>query len=638
MNTHKINEKTFFCLKFLLVLLLYIAKIDANAQLSEGGIPYGFQTNNFNFNQIRDVLNNQIQISEPDIDSLQKIANNGDNTPYLFAKSINIGLNIKSKQPVTLNDGGKLWIWKFSTKKATTLNAYFSKYKLQLGAKLFIYRPDGKQILGAFSSTNNQEHETLSVGFVEGNEIVIEYYEPNNLESEKSEIVLGVLGYGFRDGLNKINVIDVNESSSCNINVNCTSNTSIQIVKKSVAKILFQVGTSWFVCSGSVVNNTNQDGTPYFLTAFHCYNGSNLNSYIFYFNYESPNCANPTSTPSYNSLSGASLKSAWSGSDFALVQINDAPPISYNVFYAGFDATDAFPSNTIGIHHPKGDIKKLSTDDQAPTKGSVTIEGQTSSVWNTKFDNGTTEGGSSGSPLFNNNFRVIAQLYGVGWNYGETYNPCNLSGNTQYYGRLGVSWDGGGSSTTRLKDWLNPSNNNTKILDGLFYIPASISTSISTSTFCEGAAVIVNYTAIGTYNAGNVFTAQLSNSSGSFTSPINIGTLSSTTSGSISAIIPLGITGTAYRIRVISSNPTVTGTNNGINVTINPTPDSPITAQNGNWSITSTWQCGIIPNLTKDALINHTITIDGITAQANKLIYNGGTINIINNGSIKLNQ
>jgi hypothetical protein len=104
---------------------------------------------------------------------------------------------------------------------------------------------------------------------------------------------------------------------------------------------------------------------------------------------------------------------------------------------------------------------------------------------------------------------------------------------------------------------------------------STLSNTISTgaitgSPFCAGAAVSVPYTATGTFTGGNVFTAQLSNSSGSFASPTNIGTISSTSSGTISATIP-GATpaGAGYRIRVVSSTPSVTGSNNGSNITIN---------------------------------------------------------------------
>ncbi len=103
--------------------------------------------------------------------------------------------------------------------------------------------------------------------------------------------------------------------------------------------------------------------------------------------------------------------------------------------------------------------------------------------------------------------------------------------------------------------------------------PTIFASAISGSSFCAGASVQVPYTILGIYNGANVFTAQLSDANGSFASPISIGTLTSTTEGIISATLPAGTsTGTGYRIRVVSSTPAITGTDNGSNITINAIP------------------------------------------------------------------
>ncbi|MCK9399076.1 MAG: T9SS type A sorting domain-containing protein [Bacteroidales bacterium] len=118
---------------------------------------------------------------------------------------------------------------------------------------------------------------------------------------------------------------------------------------------------------------------------------------------------------------------------------------------------------------------------------------------------------------------------------------------------------------------------------------------ISGSPFCAGAAVSVPFTITGTFTSGNIFTAQLSDASGGFTSPVAIGSLTQTTAGTISGTIPSGtLTGTAYRIRVVSSNPVITGTDNGSNLTVNPLPTvtytltaTPSTIYNGSSSTLS---------------------------------------------------
>lgn len=99
--------------------------------------------------------------------------------------------------------------------------------------------------------------------------------------------------------------------------------------------------------------------------------------------------------------------------------------------------------------------------------------------------------------------------------------------------------------------------------------------SLSSTTLCQAGSVDVQFNANGTYNAGNVFTAQLSSATGSFTSPVNIGTLSSTTSGIINANISNSqATGVGYRIRVVSSSPATTGADNGADLTVAARPTS----------------------------------------------------------------
>jgi plastocyanin len=108
----------------------------------------------------------------------------------------------------------------------------------------------------------------------------------------------------------------------------------------------------------------------------------------------------------------------------------------------------------------------------------------------------------------------------------------------------------------------------------------SVSTgAISPTTHCKGASVTVPFTATGAFTGGNVFTAQLSNASGSFATPTAIGTLNGTTSGQINATIPQGTpTGSGYRIRVVSSTPALVGNDNGADLTILEAPSATITA------------------------------------------------------------
>ena len=128
-------------------------------------------------------------------------------------------------------------------------------------------------------------------------------------------------------------------------------------------------------------------------------------------------------SPSYNSKTGATLRARGDidgGSDFQLVQINTAIPSYYNVYYNGWDRSGSSSSSGVGIHHPAGDIKKIST--YSSTLSSSTWNGSgyigaTNAHWRTSWISttngyGVTEGGSSGSPIFNSSGRILGTLTG----------------------------------------------------------------------------------------------------------------------------------------------------------------------------------------------------------------------------------
>ena len=119
------------------------------------------------------------------------------------------------------------------------------------------------------------------------------------------------------------------------------------------------------------------------------------------FNYESTNCENENGITS-ETLSGSTLLDMGAVSDYALLQISEFPPEYYDVYYAGWDARDITPSNLVTIHHPVGDIKKISFDaDNAISDGWYTDD---DTHWRVaEWDSGTTEPGSFGAPLYNGN-------------------------------------------------------------------------------------------------------------------------------------------------------------------------------------------------------------------------------------------
>ncbi|RKX26205.1 MAG: hypothetical protein DRP47_08585, partial [Candidatus Zixiibacteriota bacterium] len=147
-------------------------------------------------------------------------------------------------------------------------------------------------------------------------------------------------------------------------------------------------------------------------------------------------------------------------SDFGLLELAEVPPDSYSVYYAGWSRVDEPSEWSVGIHHPSGDIKKISFDND-PSISANYGGSSGGSHWKVgAWDDGTTEPGSSGSPLFDHNHRVTGQLHGGTASCEQPYSP-------DYYGKFAKSWDYGATSSSRLKDWLDPDNTSVTVLDGI---------------------------------------------------------------------------------------------------------------------------------------------------------------------------
>ena len=351
-----------------------------------------------------------------------------------------------------LEDGSKLWRLGIESEGALSINLKFSHYKLPKGATLFIYNIDKSHVIGGFTEFNNQTDGVFATTLVNGDRIIIEYHEPANVDFD-GELILDRVTHGYR-GVGEFNK-GFGSSGSCNMNVMCDDGNPWADQIRSVGMLVS--GGSGF-CTGALINNTSEDGEPYFLTADHCY--SNPSSWVFWFNWQSETCFNGT-FPAHDDMSGATLKARNDDSDFCLVLLNSTPPADYGVYYAGWDNSDDQPTTQVGIHHPSGDIKKISFDDDPAVSSDYDPSPYLlNSHWEiTDWDRSTTtEPGSSGSPLFDQNQRIIGQLHG-GWASCSSYTE-------DFYGKFSMSWDRGSNSTMRLKEWLDPTNTGAETIDG----------------------------------------------------------------------------------------------------------------------------------------------------------------------------
>jgi lysyl endopeptidase len=253
---------------------------------------------------------------------------------------------------------------------------------------------------------------------------------------------------------------------SCQVDVSCT--TPLPAASNAVIWLVYINNGGTYICSGTVLNNTASDGTPYVLTANHCISSQTVASTLYSeFNYRSASC-NATSGNYFpiNGTSAALLYTAYN-TDTTLLRLNGALPAG--VLFAGWDASTAPAINTTisGIHHPRGDAQRLSrgavngyytrsTDTTNPNMANLFNDATAanSTILAVSLTSGIVEPGSSGSGLFkgaNNNPQLIGQLYG-----GQSA-VCSTTTTSApqftVYGRFDVAFAAG------MSTWLSPNRN-----------------------------------------------------------------------------------------------------------------------------------------------------------------------------------
>lgn len=408
-----------------------------------------------------------INFLQPDIQKLRLEDEKNDIKgagPWRFGFNHETSLTLENSGSWTmLPNGAKVWRLKVSSKNAQTINLTFNGVVIPQGNELYVSSTDGAVVLGKFTEKHLYKGE-LGSELIPGSSAIIEYYVAPENSTNNGQLEIVTVTHGYRT-TSEFQAKAFGQSGACHMNVNCPDGQPFESQKRSV--VLLVSGANGF-CTGALINTTAYDERPYVLTANHCYTSSPA-TWVFRFNWESPNCANPATSPSFNSLSGGSLLARKLTTDFCLVKITGGLvagkiPSSYNVYFSGWDRSGLSPTNTFGIHHPRADIKKISFDDHVSYPTQSTISGVTSEVngvWRVTWDrNTTTEPVSSGSPLFDQNRRIIGQLWGGGAS-------CTMLTGHDFYGRISESWNPTASdSTNQLEYWLDPSGTGAIAVDG----------------------------------------------------------------------------------------------------------------------------------------------------------------------------
>jgi len=323
-----------------------------------------------------------------------------------------------------LPDGG--WLWRFGI---ASLGAHQLRVKLAgadlAGAELYIYGNDGL----AFRYLDRGPAGTGEFWSwaTPGASLTVEVYWPDAQRARPEgglPFTVEAVAHAYRDLF--ATVMSYWNEGNCHLDVTCYPAWADQ--RAAEAMISFNDG-GWYLCSGTMMNNVNQDLIPYFMTANHCISTQPVAETVQAFFYFHTTVCNSGSAAMGAYKNGADFLTGNGSADFSLLRLDAL--VYTNIYFAGWETAAVGSGVEIAsVHHPDGAYKRISFGNRTSS---------TTNMYYVHWTDGVTEQGSSGGGLFRvSSHRFVGQLTG-----GSS--SCQNPDGEDYYGRfdraytLGVS-------------------------------------------------------------------------------------------------------------------------------------------------------------------------------------------------------
>jgi len=417
-------------LKILILAIVFVSKLTVIAQPAEPGIPLG--------------VSSQLSTSSLPIIQLPFV-NNSDHFGSDTCKSCGYkyGIDVvsnfdfweNSQKLIISNSNIEIYRIKVKSPTAEGLQIIFSHFELTETEKMYIYSPfNPNRYFGAYSMHNNKNNHSFVSDIIDSNELIIEINR-NSLQPIKGILkvqkFVHVLKNRNRFGL----AFGCHTNAICAPTYNDFCNEIRSVVKFSWHRTVpnnSNPDTGWFLCSGTVLKTTSNGFDPIIITAQHCVdNGDENQNWVAWFNFQS-NICNPSNNGNDRmTVTGIDVvvtdHDPDDCPDIAIIRLREEIPLQYNPFFSGWTSLNlSFPQTGTAIHHPRGDLKKVSI-------GQIT-----NPIFKTclKVDwtQGLTEGGSSGSGLFVSNKLLVAVL-----SHGDNSTCANTG--KDFYSTIRKSWN-----------------------------------------------------------------------------------------------------------------------------------------------------------------------------------------------------
>jgi len=476
--------------RFSYILFLLLISFASFAQISSGGAPIFFDSGNVgNKTLLKGVRTAALGATDfyykLDVDTVYHSADSTMKN-FVVGNVCNVNITPDNSGTIFKSNGYKVWRTGIVSPDAAAISIVFTLFNIPSGAKLFLYNPSQSIVLGSFSSINNNVNGVLPIRPLASDTIIVEYQEPETLASGnslKGELKIGYASHNFVDTNGYLKKTNPDGGISCSPQI--MSVDAENPVIGAVCLIYTTTQYNAYYSSGSLINNYKNK--PYVISSYHCFDEEYEKSSIFFFQNHEPK--EGVWGSSELSIAGASKVAASDTLDFALVELNQMPPADYRPYFAGWDAQEesGYLNPYKCLHHPNGDFTKYSSSQNRVVQAQPDFERSLfcyKTFWKVENWNiGATQGGSSGSPLFNSDNKIIGCLTG-----GSS--SCTYQKNDYYY-MLSKAWSFYSDYSKQLKHWLVPSGSSVKSMDGA-------DPYASTNGSCSRVSNIDEYDSVGT--------------------------------------------------------------------------------------------------------------------------------------------
>jgi len=340
---------------------------------------------------------------------------------------------------VTLDDGSTAWRLSIQSDGAAGVRLHFSRFAVGAG-EVWLYSEDQAQVFGPYTDAGPDGSGDFWSHTVFADVVVVEY-RPDQPRTDTPFHVSKLL--------HVLTDQQPMAAGTCELDVTCYADWSA--VASGVGLYLFQKGGAGYACSGSLVNNSNNDGKPYFLTANHCVSdATSAKTVDVFWNYQTAACNGkpPVLSGLPQTLGAAFLAgAAIANGDYSLLQLNPLPSIKLTFFGWNGSATALNVGDAAtGIHHPQADYKRIMFGVRDPDMNAQVGAdyAPASMYYQVRATSGRTEPGSSGSPLFTQAKVIVGTL-----TYGPPGDACSVSPFSAGYARFSAA-------LPALSTWLNP--------------------------------------------------------------------------------------------------------------------------------------------------------------------------------------